>query len=205
MCLSQSFYANDTVMVAQALLGKKLVRMIDGQALSGMVVETEAYVGVEDSACHAAKGRTARTEVMFGPPGCLPSGKVAYIYIIYGIHFMLNVVTEAEERPCAVLIRGLEPLTGRSYMRQRRSKSDRKLTNGPARLCQALNIDRTLNRWNLTQGQQLWFEDYQVIPPEREHMCSTLCGPRIGIDSACPKDRQAPWRFWIQDNLYVSR
>ena len=87
MCLSQSFYANDTVMVAQALLGKKLVRMIDGQALSGMVVETEAYVGVEDSACHAAKGRTARTEVMFGPPGCLPSGKVAYIYIIYGIHY----------------------------------------------------------------------------------------------------------------------
>ncbi len=194
MCLSQSFYANDTVTVAQALLGKKLVRMIDGQALSGMVVETEAYVGVEDSACHAAKGRTARTEVMFGPPG------LAYVYIIYGIHFMLNVVTEAEERPCAVLIRGLEPLTGRSYMRQRRSKSDRKLTNGPARLCQALNIDKTLNRWNLTQGQQLWFEDYQVIPPEQ-----ILCGPRIGIDSACPKDRQASWRFWIQDNLYVSR
>jgi DNA-3-methyladenine glycosylase len=175
-------------------LGKKLVRQLDGQLLSGSVVETEAYIGQNDSACHAAKGYTPRTSVMFGPPG------IAYVYFVYGIHHMLNVVTEAEGDPCAILIRAIEPLQGRQKMQDLRGKVNHTLTNGPARLCKALAIDKSLNRHDLTTGETLWLADAQAIPDDL-----VATGPRIGINYARPEDRQAPWRFWIKGNPYVSQ
>jgi len=192
--LGRSFFARDTLTVARQLLGKKLVRRLDGETLSGMIVETEAYIGEGDSACHASRGRTPRTEVMFGPPGR------AYVYFVYGMHYMLNIVTEAEGVPCAVLVRALEPLTGQAMMARLRRNSHRNLTNGPARLCQALGIDKTFNGWDLTAADTLWVEEFRPIAGER-----IAAGPRIGIQYARPADRQAPWRFWVRGNPHVSR
>jgi len=192
--LSQSFFGRDTLIVARELLGKTLVRNPDGQRLSGLIVETEAYLGQNDSANHASKGRTPRTAVMFGPPG------IAYVYFVYGMHYMFNVVTEAEGAPCAVLLRAIEPLQGRQTMQTLRGHKLHHLTDGPARLCQALAIDRRFNRWDLTQGESLWLEDAPAIPDER-----VTAGSRIGIAYASTEAQQAPWRFWIKDNGYVSR
>lgn len=193
MLLSEAFFNRPTVVVARELLGKKLVREINGTQLSGMVVETEAYIGPADTACHASKGRTPRTEVMFGPPGR------AYVYFVYGMHSMLNVVTEAEGNPCAVLIRAIAPLEGLALMQTYRRQTDH-LTDGPGRLCQALAINSDLNRHNLTNGQTLWIEDFQS--PAEELIGA---GPRIGIAYADPADQLAPWRFWLKQNPFVSR
>ena len=130
--LSRAYFNRPTVTVARSLIGKYLVRAIEGRILAGKIVEVEAYVGPEDKACHASKGRTQRTEVLFGPPG------VAYVYLIYGMYHCLNVVTEREEFPSAVLIRAIE--------------IDGELIDGPGRLCRALQIDRRLNRVDLTTG-----------------------------------------------------
>ncbi len=192
--LERPFFERDTLTVARQLLGKKLVRRRDGETLSGMIVETEAYIGQEDSACHASRGRTPRTEVMFGPPGR------AYVYFVYGMHYMLNIVTEAEGRPCAVLIRAIEPLSGQTTMARLRGKANHHLTNGPARLCQALDIDKTFNGWDLTAADALWLEDFRPIAE-----ADIRRGPRIGIRYARPADRQAPWRFWVHGNSHVSR
>lgn len=192
--LPHSFYATDTLSVAQALLGQKIIRRLPNRdVLSGLVVETEAYLGQSDTACHAAKGRTPRTEVMFGPPGR------AYVYFVYGMHYLLNVVTEAEGQPCAVLIRAVEPLTGQATMLKHRQGRAKNLSNGPAKLCQALAIDKTFNRWDVTLGQTLWFEA-QPTP----HPASIASGPRIGINYAAPTHRAAPWRFWLKGNQHVS-
>src|SRR5881396_1200060 len=137
--LPVSFYARRTLTVARDLLGKHLVREISGTTRSGRIIEVEAYVGPHDRACHASKGRTQRTEVLFGPPG------VAYVYLIYGMYHCLNVVTEREEFPSAVLIRAIE--------------IDGELIDGPGRLGRTLQIDRRLNRADLTTGESLWFED----------------------------------------------
>ncbi|MFQ5576825.1 MAG: DNA-3-methyladenine glycosylase [Anaerolineae bacterium] len=193
MLLPDSFFARPTPAVARDLLGQKLVRRLDGEILSGMVVETEAYLGQADTACHAHRGRTPRTEVMFGPPG------VAYVYFVYGMHYMLNVVTEAEGVPCAVLIRAIEPLQGRARMQALRQTANHHLADGPARLCQALAIDKTLNRRPVTTGDALWFEAYRRIPA-----ADVACGPRVGIRYAAPADRRAPHRFWIRGNRHVS-
>lgn len=185
--LNQSFYNRPTLDVACDLLGKKLVRHIDGVELSGIIVETEAYCGRHDSACHAYRGQTRRNAVMFGPPGH------AYVYFTYGMHYLLNLVTEDEGNPCAVLIRAIEPLSGVDEMQQRRKQRNKNLTDGPAKLCQALSIDTSLNGWDLTQGRQLWVEKYQDVPSAG--ICST---PRIGIDYAQKKDREALWRFCMK-------
>jgi DNA-3-methyladenine glycosylase len=152
------------------LIGKYLVRVIDGRVLAGKIVEVEAYVGSQDRACHASKGRTQRTEVMFGPAG------VAYVYLIYGMYHCLNVVTEREEFPSAVLIRAVE--------------IDGELIDGPGRLCRALQIDRRLNRADLTIGESLWFED------RREVVGRGAIGahPRIGVDYAGVWAKKL-WRF----------
>jgi DNA-3-methyladenine glycosylase len=160
------------------------VRQINGVKLSGMIAETEAYCGQADSACHAHRGKTKRNAVMFGKPGH------AYVYFTYGMHYMLNLVTEEEENPCAVLIRAIEPLTGIEAMEARRKKRGAELTNGPAKLCQALSIDKSLNGWDVTQGSKLWVEDYRKIPAK-----SIITTPRIGIDYAHVKDKNALWRF----------
>jgi DNA-3-methyladenine glycosylase len=189
--LRQSFFERDTVQVARELLGTQLVRSLDGnldgKQLRGMVVETEAYVGTGDSACHASKGKTPRNAVMFGPAG------VSYVYFVYGMHHMFNVVTEEPGTPCAVLLRGLFPLEGHEEMARLRGRSGNELTNGPAKLCQAMGIDRSLNERDVVSGRELWFEEYRSVSKEEVNS-----GSRVGIDYAELKDREVPWRFWLE-------
>lgn len=188
--LKKDFYHRDTIQVAKNLLGKKLVRRQKGRILSGMIVETEAYLSRSDSASHAYKGQTPRNSVMFGPAGR------AYVYFIYGMHYMLNVVTEEKGSPGAVLIRAVEPLNGLHQMQARRKKCGRDLTNGPAKLCQAMAIDKFLNGWDLTCGKTLWLEEYKAMPDT-----CVIRGPRIGIDYAEPRDRQANLRFLVDKDI----
>jgi len=185
--LKKKIYTNDTVQVARFLLGKNLVREIRGIRLSGMITETEAYCGKGDSACHAHRDRTPRNSIMFGHPGH------AYVYFTYGMHYMLNLVTEEEGNPCAVLIRAVQPLAGIAQMESRRKKKGTQLTNGPAKLCQAFAIDKSLNGWDLTCGKELWLEDYKTFPP-----LMITATPRIGIDYARQEHRDALWRFILK-------
>jgi DNA-3-methyladenine glycosylase len=185
--LDRKFYERDTLQVARALLGKKLVRRINGLKLAGMIVETEAYCGETDSACHAHRGKTPRNAVMFGKPG------YAYVYFTYGMHYMLNLVTEAEGNPCAVLVRAIVPVTGVKEMESLRKRKGAELTNGPAKICQALNIDKSLNGWDLTLGSKLWVENYKSFPAK-----SILPTPRIGINYAKKEHREALWRFLVK-------
>jgi len=173
--LSRSYFNRPTLTVARSLVGKYLVRENDKGAISGKIIEVEAYVGPQDKACHASKGRTQRTEVMFGPAG------VSYVYLVYGMYHCLNVVTEREEFPAAVLIRAIEV--------------DGVLIDGPGRLCRALEIDRSLNRLDMTIRERLWFEDRGGRVPK--HHIGTL--PRIGIDYAGPWAKK-PWRFRLLQN-----
>ena len=160
--LPRSYFNRPTLTVARSLVGKYLIRCIDGREIAGKIVEVEAYVGSKDRACHASKGRTQRTEVMFGPAG------VAYVYLIYGLYHCLNVVTEREEFPSAVLIRAIE--------------LDGELIDGPGRLCRALEVDRRLNRVDLPTGESLWFEDRgEVVGRGR-----VGAYPPIGVDYAGP-------------------
>lgn len=186
--LKHHFYDQDTLLVAQALLGKKLIRKYSGSILSGLICETEAYLGSMDSASHAFKGKTPRNTVMFGCAG------KAYVYFVYGMHYLLNIVTEEEENPCAILIRAIVPLDGIKQMQRHRGRKGKDLANGPAKLCQALAVDKSLNGWDLTAGRKLWVEDRPLIP---ERFIKK--GPRIGIDYARPADRRAARRFWVEE------
>jgi len=191
--LPRAFYARATVEVARALLGQRLVRVVEGERLAGRIVEVEAYVGRDDLASHAARGRTARNAVMYGPPG------YAYVYFIYGMHYCLNVVTEAEGFPAAVLIRALEPLEGLTQMQARRGRPDTGLTNGPGRLCQALAITRALNGADLCEGAELFIEADASIPD-----AEVIATPRVGVRGDA-RALAAPWRFLVRGNGYVSR
>jgi len=194
--IDRDFFSQPTLTVARALLGQRLVRMVKGERLSGVIVESEAYFGPDDTANHASKGRTARTEVMFGPPGR------TYVYLIYGMYYMLNLVTEPESFPAAVLIRALEPVEGLNSMRRYRqgAKPSVSLTNGPGKLSQALQIDKTLHNWDVTFGQRLWLEQGQPVSDS-----AITTGSRVGISYAAPKDQALPWRFWISGSKFVSR
>ena len=192
--LQRAFYARDTLTVARHLLGQRLVRILDGQRFSGRIVEVEAYIGQGDQACHAARGLTPRTKVMFGPPG------FAYVYFIYGMYHCLNVVTEREGFPAAVLIRALEPLEGLPLMRHlRQNRPDDKLTNGPGKLCQALGITREMNGADLVSNEVLFIE--KETPVSDEAVQTT---PRINVRG----DERAltvPWRFLIKESPFCSR
>lgn len=193
MKLSRSFYNRATIDVASDLLGKVLIRRLDGRLLSGKIVETEAYIGPHDLACHASKGKTSRTAIMFGPPG------FAYVYMIYGFYFCLNVVTERENYPAAVLIRGVEPIDNVDLMRKFRHSPARlfDIANGPGKLCQALSIDKNLNGADLC-GNVLWIEDRKI------KVGRMATSTRVGVDYAGGyKDK--PWRFYIEGNPHVSR
>jgi len=160
-----------------------------------MIVETEAYAGPHDLACHASKGRTRRTEVMFGPAGH------AYVYMIYGFYFCLNVVTDCEGFASAVLIRAIEPLESVRVMRKLRGNPQRDIDigSGPGKLCRAMSIDKELNGEDL-EGKILWIEDRQLqLDPEGIHT-----SPRVGIDYA-GEYRDKLWRFYIHENPHVSR
>jgi DNA-3-methyladenine glycosylase len=178
--LPRDFYARSTLIVARELLGMHLVHLDGGELRSGRIVETEAYLGPHDLAAHSSKGRTARTDVMFGPPGH------AYVYFIYGFWNCLNVVTRAEGTPHAVLLRALEPVS---------NVPDR--TWGPGLLCRAMNIDRSLNREDLT-GEKLWIEYPATRKPVR-----IARSARIGVDYAGDWAKR-PWRFFDRDSAYVS-
>lgn len=192
--LPRAFYTRDDVVaVARDLLGKLLVvRSRGGRRASGIIVETEAYRGPEDLASHARGGlRTARTETMYAVGG------TAYVYLVYGMHHMFNVVTSARDVPHAVLVRAIEPVEGVGRMRERRAGAS-DLARGPAKLCQALGIDRGFDGADL-RGGRVWIEDVGSCVPR-----STIdSGPRIGIDYAGAWTRKA-WRFWIRDSPFVS-
>jgi DNA-3-methyladenine glycosylase len=181
--LPDSFYPRPAITVARELLGKILVLEHPEGRRAGRIVEVEAYVGEHDLACHASKGRTPRTEVLFGPPGR------AYVYLIYGMYHCFNVVTDVEGYASAVLVRGLEPLEG-LWQKAR--------TDGPGRLCRAMGITLAHNRLDLVRSQ-LYLEDAPAVPDRR-----VARGPRIGVDYA-GEWAAKPLRLWEKDNAHVSR
>ena len=194
--LRREFYTRPNVLqVARELLGKLLVvPNRDGKRVSGRIVEVEAYRGPQDRAAHSYGGRrTKRTEPMYG------IGGTAYVFFVYGMYYQFNVVTNVTDAPHAVLIRAVEPAEGIDIMRKRRGgQPDHSLTNGPGKLCIALDIDRRLDGTDLL-GNRVWLEESEKLPRS-----AVMSGPRIGIDYAAEwKDK--PWRFWIRNNPFVSR
>jgi DNA-3-methyladenine glycosylase len=189
--LPKSFYARDTEIVARELLGAVLVCRTDDGVTSGRIVETEAYLGEHDLACHAAVGRTSRTDPLYGEPG------TAYVYFIYGVHWCFNAVTRPAGQPSAVLVRAVEPIDGVELMRSRRAAAvrDVDLTNGPGKLCQAMGITGAHNRLSLRR------------PPLQIHAGDPISDrdveitPRIGITQCA----DWPLRWVIAGNPYVSR
>lgn len=179
--LPRSFYNRDAETVARALLGTLLVHRVDGAPRVGRVVETEAYLGAHDLAAHSSRGRTARTEIMFGPPGH------AYVYLIYGIHHCLNAVTEPEGNPAAVLIRAVEPV-----------RNIERNTRGPGLLCRAMEIDLRQNGQDLL-GPDLFFAADTVAEP-----FTIVARPRIGVAYAGAW-AEKPLRFSIEGNTFVSK
>ncbi len=194
--LPREFYTRTNVLtIARDLLGQLLVVPDErDRRISGKIVEVEAYRGPEDRASHAYGGRrTKRTETMY------KTGGVAYVYFVYGMYNQFNVVTNVEDIPHAILVRGLEPVEGIEVMRKRRaSRPDRNLTNGPGKLCAAMGIDRQLDNADLL-GNDVWIEEYENVPASRISK-----GPRIGIDYA-ENWIEKPWRFWINGSEWVSR
>ena len=195
--LTREFYTRTNVLtVARHLLGKLLVVPApDGDRVSGIIVETEAYRAPGDRASHAYGGRrTRRTETMYS------IGGTAYVYFVYGMYYQFNVVTGVEDVSHAVLIRALEPLEGVELMRVRRpGRPDQKLTSGPGALCLALGIDRSHDKADLL-ADRVWLEE----GPARIAPSAIASGPRIGIDYA-GEWAAKPWRFWLRDNRFVSR
>lgn len=198
MRLARSFFARETLTVARDLLGRRLVRMLDGVYLSGKIVETEAYIGEGDDASHASPGLTERNASMYELAGH------AYVYFIYGMYYCFNIVTEREGFPAAVLIRALEPLEGLDSMRDRRghvgARDVKKLTSGPGRLCQALAIDQRHDGADLCAPETPLFLTLGDAVPDAAVATSARINVR-GDDAAV----SAPWRFYVEGNPYVSR
>ena len=184
--LPRSFYNRSTLTVARELLGARLVRILDGVQLVGLITETEGYISEEDLACHAKAGRTKRTDPMYGPPGH------AYIYFTYGNHWMLNAVTEKENFPAAVLIRAIQPIEGIDVMMKNRQGRD---TFGPGKLTQAMGITISENYVDLTvAGSSLWIEAGVKVPDK-----SVTIGPRVGLNKTPEPWLSKPWRFLVKD------
>lgn len=202
--LPQEFFAQDTVQAARELVGKYLVRRYDGVTLAARIVETEAYVGRMDKACHAYNyRRTQRTETLFAPPG------TAYVYLIYGMHCCLNFVTEREGEPAAILIRGLSPRYNHDIIAENRfhckagemtAYQRKNFLNGPGKVCAGMNIDRTLN--GLPYGSEELFlcgsleETGLPVPDGDQAPLKIQTGKRIGIDYA-EEAVDFPWRFFV--------
>ena len=184
--LGREFYHRNTLQVARELLGKRLVRVDNGQRLAGIISEVEAYRGEEDLACHARAGFTERTKVMYGPPG------IAYVYFTYGMHWMLNFVTEEEGYPAAVLIRAILPVEGLEAIASRRANNPpQRWTDGPAKLCQALGIDGRQNGSDSCSSKaEIFVEDDQFIDQS-----GVTIGPRVGLNNVPEPWKSLPWRF----------
>jgi DNA-3-methyladenine glycosylase len=190
--LTREFYDRPTLLVARHLLGARLIRVLDGVRLGGMIIETEAYIGEEDLGCHARAGKTKRNAVMYGKPG------QAYIYFTYGMHWMLNSVTERQGFPAAVLIRAIEPIENIDIIASRRHGGN---TFGPAKLTQALCIDGSLNGVDLySRKAGLWIEIGVSIPD-----IEVITGPRVGLENVPEPWRSKPWRFrclsWFSSHI----
>lgn len=196
--VSQAFYEQATLDVARTLIGKTLARRTARGLTAGVIVEVEAYAGAMDPASHAYRGMTPRNRVMFGPAGR------AYVYLSYGIHCCINIVTEREGEAAAVLVRALEPTYGIGLMRERRGASigDRDLCRGPGRLCQALDITRGQDGADLTVGPGMDRADGVWVAETGDWAIETpvATSPRIGITRAA----DWPWRFYVAGNRYVS-
>lgn len=184
--LAVEFYARPTLTVARDLLGCRLVRILDDTRLVGIITETEAYVGETDLGCHAKAGRTKRTAPMYGPPGR------AYVYFTYGMHWLLNAVTEAQGFPAAVLIRAVETVEGASVVASRRAKARKAdWTNGPAKLTVAFGINSQFNKIDLTKTDSgLWIAPGIAVPDS-----SVTIGPRVGLTNVPEPWKSVNWRF----------
>lgn len=191
--LRKSFYERDNVVeIARDLLGKYLFTHFNGELTGGKIVETEAYNGLNDRACHAYKKRTPRTEVMYG------EGGRAYVYLCYGIHHLFNIVTNKKGFADAVLIRGIQPVKGIDVMKERCHRPEAQLTNGPGKLSQALSIVSDYSGTPLDNDWLYVVDDLSEESPKIE------IDVRIGVDYA-GEDAQLPWRFFIPDNPWVSK
>lgn len=184
--LSRSFFARPTLVVARELLGQRLVKVERGRRLSGLITEVEAYIGEDDLACHARAGRTPRTEVMYWQPGHL------YVYFTYGMHWMMNVVTERNGYPAAVLLRGIAATEGVAAMRRRRGRAEH-LTDGPAKIAQALGVDK---RWN---GADLCARDSDIFIEEGDRVADSdvATAPRVGLGGTPEPWLSQPWNFSV--------
>ncbi|MEA3349811.1 MAG: DNA-3-methyladenine glycosylase [Chloroflexota bacterium] len=186
--LKHDFFAQHTLRVARDLLGAHLVRVENGQRIAGIIVETEAYRGEDDQACHAHSGLTPRTAAMYGPPGH------AYVYFIYGIHWLLNFVTEEKGFPAAVLIRAIHPTEGGEIISQRRDgRPPSEWVNGPAKICQALGINKRHNQADLCAPDAgLFVEQGKRIPDS-----NVTTAPRVGLNNVPEPWKSIPWRFVV--------
>jgi len=192
MIFPRDFYNRSTLQVARDLIGARLVRILEGKKLVGLITETEAYISGMDLACHAKAGLTPRTAVMFGEPGH------AYVYFTYGNHWMLNVVTEREGFPAAVLIRAIQPIEGVDIMLEKRSGRD---TFGPGKLCQAMGITKSENGVDLTETTGgLWIEAGVNVPKSL-----VTKGPRVGLNNTPEPWLSKPWRFLVKGHVIASR
>jgi DNA-3-methyladenine glycosylase len=184
--ISRSFFERPTLTVARELLGQRLVKLEGDQRIAGLITETEAYIGSEDDGCHARAGLTKRNRSMWGPPGH------AYVYFTYGIHWMLNIVTERDGFPAAVLLRAVEPVEGHEIIRRRRAgRPESELTDGPAKLCQAFSLDRSFDGLDLCHPESVLFIERGVSIPEH----SVTTGPRVGFNQVSEPWKSMPWRF----------
>ncbi|SDL50281.1 DNA-3-methyladenine glycosylase [Halarsenatibacter silvermanii] len=204
--LDRDFFRRDAVTVARELIGKKLVRYLEGEKLSLRIVETEAYCGPEDEACHASGGRrTERTEPMFLQGGHL------YIYLIYGIHRCLNIVAAEVDSPHAVLIRAGEPLEGIELMRENRTLDDpnyHQIAGGAGRICQALSLDEDYSGLNLLKSEEIHIEyideGERICDDDGENNFEIVSSSRINIDYAGDTYRNKPWRFYLKNSSCLS-
>lgn len=196
-CLKQDFYnSGDVVSIAKALLGKVICTQLNGEFTSAKIVETEAYRGPDDKACHAYNyRRSPKNEDMYGPPG------TAYVYTCYGIYDLFNVVTAETNIPHAVLVRAVEPLEGKEIMEKRRTvKKQIDLTNGPGKLALALGINKLMSGQNLMVSENIWIEDHGFVISENQ----IISGPRVGLTTA-EECSNWPWRFRIQTSQFCSK
>lgn len=200
--LGSTFYDQDCIELAKALLGKTLVREIDGLRLAGRIVETEAYLGVKDSACHSYGGRKShRNQAMFMTPGSL------YVYLIYGMYYCTNI--SSKDEGSVVLLRALEPLEGSDLMqtfrssRRKTSKELKKnaLCSGPGKLSDALKVTKELfDKESLLSSTRIWIEDAPVVPPE-----SIVCCPRVGLDNCSAESRDKLQRYYVLGSRFISK
>lgn len=194
--LTKAFFERSATEVAPELLGKILVRKIGDKVIAGKIVETEAYVGEEDLACHARNGKTERNKVMY------ERGGLIYIYLIYGMYYNFNIVTASEHVPEAVLIRALEPMRGLDIAKENlkkfgRVRSDKDFMKGPGKLCAALGLDKSFYGEDITDSDRVWVEDSL-------EKCEIETSTRVGIDYA-DVYRDKLWRYTIKGNKFLSK